>query len=166
MQMLYVCVLCTSCGSPQCCILHDLKFVNAGRGCNKRPYGRGILQSSSPVSAITKRRDMGMYEVPLSVFIGFWDGDYASQRPYVWYYVGVRAFFNMLVRNASPSVPMCFRFLIFSLSGPCELFFFALFSCILGMRSGECDVVSYDHVLCCSVNVSVCFVCCVLDIVW
>ena len=24
MQMLYVCVLCASCGSSQCCILHDL----------------------------------------------------------------------------------------------------------------------------------------------
>ena len=29
MQMLYVCILCTSCGSSQCCILHDLPFVNA-----------------------------------------------------------------------------------------------------------------------------------------
>ena len=35
MQMLYVCVLCASCGSSQCCILHDLQFVNAGRGCNR-----------------------------------------------------------------------------------------------------------------------------------
>ena len=43
MQM-YVCVLCASCGSSQCCILHDLQFVNAGRGCKRRPYGRGILQ--------------------------------------------------------------------------------------------------------------------------
>ena len=24
LQMLYVCVLCVSCGSIQCCILHDL----------------------------------------------------------------------------------------------------------------------------------------------
>ena len=32
MQMLYVCVLCASCGSSQCCVLHDLQFVNAGRG--------------------------------------------------------------------------------------------------------------------------------------
>ena len=47
MQMLYVCVLCTSCGSSQCCVLHDLQFVNAGRGCNRRPYRRGILQSRS-----------------------------------------------------------------------------------------------------------------------
>ena len=47
MQMLYVCVLCASCGSYQCCILHDLQFVNAGRGCKRRPYGIGILQSRS-----------------------------------------------------------------------------------------------------------------------
>ena len=45
--MLYVCVLCASCVSSQCRILHDLQFVNAGRGCKRRPYGRGILQSPS-----------------------------------------------------------------------------------------------------------------------
>ena len=28
MQMLYVCVLCASCGSSQCCVLHNLQFVN------------------------------------------------------------------------------------------------------------------------------------------
>ena len=39
MHMLYVCVLCVSCGNSQCCVLHDLQFVNAGRGCNRRPYG-------------------------------------------------------------------------------------------------------------------------------
>ena len=39
--------LCASCGSSQCCVLHDLQFVNAGRGCNRRPYRRGILQSRS-----------------------------------------------------------------------------------------------------------------------
>ena len=47
MQMLYVCVLCAFCGSSQCCVLHGLQFVNAGRGCNRRPYRRGILQSRS-----------------------------------------------------------------------------------------------------------------------
>ena len=30
MQMLYVCVLCTSCRSPQCFGLHNLQFVHAG----------------------------------------------------------------------------------------------------------------------------------------
>ena len=34
-------------GSSQCCVLHDLQFVNTGRGCNRRPYRRGILQSRS-----------------------------------------------------------------------------------------------------------------------
>ena len=58
------------------------------------------------------------------VFVEFWDGDYVSQLPYVWYYMLVlRAVFNMLVRNASPRGPMCFRCLMFSLSGPCELLF-------------------------------------------
>ena len=28
MQILYVCVLCASCGSSQCCVQHDLQFVN------------------------------------------------------------------------------------------------------------------------------------------
>ena len=40
----YVSVLSASCGSSQCCVLHDLLFVNSGRGCKRRPYGRGILQ--------------------------------------------------------------------------------------------------------------------------
>ena len=42
---------------------------------------------------------------------------------------------------------MCFRCLIFSLSGPFELSFFALFYCLLDLRSGECNVVS-PYVLC------------------
>ena len=42
MQM-YVCVLCVSCSSSQCCIMHDLQFVNAGRGSKRRPYGRSML---------------------------------------------------------------------------------------------------------------------------
>ena len=47
MHMLYVCFLCACCGSSQCCILYDLQFVNTGRGCKRRPYGRGILPSRS-----------------------------------------------------------------------------------------------------------------------
>ena len=74
----------------------------------------------------------------------------------------LRAVFNILVRNASPRGHMCFSCLMFSLSGPCDLICFALFYCLLDLRSGECNVVSL-YVVCCSVNVSVCFVCCVLD---
>ena len=47
MQMLYVCVWCSSRGSFQYCILHELQFVNNGRGCKRRPYERGILQIRS-----------------------------------------------------------------------------------------------------------------------
>ena len=39
----------------------------------------------------------------------------------------LRADFNMLVRNASPRGPMCFRCLMFSLSRPCELLFLLCF---------------------------------------
>ena len=39
----------------------------------------------------------------------------------------LRALFNMLARNASPRGPMCFRCLMFNLSGPCELLFLLCF---------------------------------------
>ena len=74
----------------------------------------------------------------------------------------LRAVLNILVRNASPRGPMCFRCRIFSLSG---VVIFALLYCLLDLRSGECNGVSIS-VVCRSVNVSVCFVCCVLGIVW
>ena len=47
MQMLNVCVLYAACGSSQCCVLHDVQFVNASRVCKREPYGRDILQSQS-----------------------------------------------------------------------------------------------------------------------
>ena len=40
--------------------------------------------------------------------------------------------------------------------------YFYLFYCVLDLRSGECNVVSL-YVLCCPVNGSVCFVCCVFE---
>ena len=48
------------------------------------------------MSAITERKDMGLYEVPLSMslIVGFWDGDYVSQLPYVLYYVCVKSSFQ------------------------------------------------------------------------
>ena len=39
----------------------------------------------------------------------------------------LRAVFNMLERNASPRGPFCFRYLMFNLSGPCELLFLRCF---------------------------------------
>ena len=58
----------------------------------------------------------------------FWNGDYVSQLPYVWYYVVVKSSLkHMLVRNASPRGPMCFKCLMFNLSGPCGLLFLLCF---------------------------------------
>ena len=72
----------------------------------------------------------------------------------------LRAVLNILVRNASQSEPMCFRCLIFNLSGPCELLFLLCFiASWKPLRSSECDVVSL-YVVCCSVNVSVLHVVC------
>ena len=60
------------------------------------------------------------------------------------YYVFVKSRFKHSVRNASPRGPICFRCLIFSLSGPCELLFLLCF-----IASWTWEVVSV---------VSVCFV--------
>ena len=48
----------------------------------------------------------------------------------------LRAILNILVKNASPRGPMCFRCLIFNLSGPCELLFLLCFTvCVLIMKN-------------------------------
>ena len=49
----------------------------------------------------------------------------------------LRAVLNILMMNASPRGPMCFRCLIFNLSGPCELLFLLCF-----IASWTCEVVS------------------------
>ena len=60
----------------------------------------------------------------------------------------LRTVFNMLVRNASPRGPMCFKCLMCSLSGLVELLFL-LFS-LLYLSCGECNVISlYFYVLLC-----------------
>ena len=54
--------------------------------------GRRLFSS---VFAITESRDMGLYELPLSVsLLGFWDRDYVSQLPCVRYYVFVKSSFK------------------------------------------------------------------------
>ena len=60
----------------------------------------------------------------------------------------LRAVLNILVRNASPRGPMCYRCLMFNLSGPCESVIFTLFYSLLDLRSSECDVASL-YVVCC-----------------
>ena len=85
-------------------------------------------EGSSPVSAITERRDMGLYEMPMSMsLLGFGMGAMLSNFYMCCIMLVLRAVFNMLVRNASPRGPMCFRCLMFNLSGPCELLFLLCF---------------------------------------
>ena len=55
----------------------------------------------------------------------------------------------MLVRNVSSRGSVCFRYLMFSLSRPCELLFFTLFYFLLDLS--ECNVISL-YFMCCSVN--------------
>ena len=74
----------------------------------------------SSVFSITKRRDIGLYEVSLPVsFFGLWDRNYVSQLPCVRYYVFVK---NSLKHNREEC-----ECLIFSLSGPCEFLFLLCF---------------------------------------
>ena len=78
-----------------------------------------VMQGRRPFSsvfAITERRDMVLYEVPLSVsLLGFGIGTMLSTSMCEVFFVGKSSFI------ASPRGPMCFRCLIFSLSGPYEL---------------------------------------------
>ena len=87
--------------------------------------GRRIFYS---VFAITERRDMGLYKVsmPMSL-LGFGMGTILANFHMYGIMLVLRAVFNMLVRNASPRGPMCFRCLMFSLSGHCELLFLLYF---------------------------------------
>ena len=72
---------------------------------------------------------MGMCEVPLSMFLlGFGMGTMlANFHNMCGIMLVLRADFNMLMRNASPGGYVCFRCLMFSLSGPCELLFLLCF---------------------------------------
>ena len=47
-QMVYVCLLCTSCGSSQCCVLHDLQLLVEDARCNhmEKAYSRAGLMTA------------------------------------------------------------------------------------------------------------------------
>ena len=69
-----------------------------------------------------------MYEVPLSMsMFGFGMGTMLTNFHMCGIMLVLTAVFNMLVRNSSPRGPMCFRCLMISLSGPCELLFLFCF---------------------------------------
>ena len=65
-----------------------------------------------------------MYEVPLSMsLLGFEMGTMLTNFHMCGIMLVLRAVFNTFVRNASPRGPMCFKCLMFHLSGPCELLY-------------------------------------------
>ena len=67
---------------------------------------------------------MDLYEVPLFMsLLGFGMGAMLANFHMCGIMLLFRTVINMLVRNASLRGPMCFRCLIFNLSGPCELLF-------------------------------------------
>ena len=71
---------------------------------------------------------MGLYEVPLSMsLLGFGMRTMLTNFHMCGIMLVLRVVFKMLVRNASPIGPMCFRGLMFNLSAPCELVFLLCF---------------------------------------
>ena len=71
---------------------------------------------------------MGLYVVPLSLsLLGCGIGTMLANFHVLGVLFLLREVLNILVGNTSPREPMCFRCLIFSLSGPCELLFLLCF---------------------------------------
>ena len=71
---------------------------------------------------------MGLYELPLSVsLLGFGMGSMLASFHMSGIMLFLKTVLNILVRNATPRGHMCFSWLIFSLSGPCELLFLLCF---------------------------------------
>ena len=66
MQMLYVCVLCASCGSSQCCVLHDLQIVNAGRGDNNIRDNITFTTTDIPSTINTHNIELQMVKVHIN----------------------------------------------------------------------------------------------------
>ena len=92
-------------------------------------------------------KDIGLYEVPLSMsLLGFGMGIILANVHMCVIMLVLRAVFNMLVRNASPRGHMCFRCLMFNLSGPCELLFLLCF--IASWAGVVVSVMLYFCVLC------------------
>ena len=87
-------------------------------------YGRRLFS----VSAITERRNMGMYEVPLSMsLLDFGIGTMLANFHMCGIMLVLRAVFNNVREECGSTRIYMFRCLMFSLSGPCELLFLLCF---------------------------------------
>ena len=99
-------------------------------------------EGSSPVSAMTERRDMGLYEVHLSMsLLGFGMGTMLANFHMCGIMLVLRAVFNILVRNMSPRGLMCFRYLMFIWQDPVSCYFYFVYY-LLDMSCGECHFIS------------------------
>ena len=79
----------------------------------------------SIVFAITEKRAMGMYEVPMSIsLLSFWMVPILVNLHMRGIMLVLRAVFNMLVSNANPRGPMCVRCLMFICVSSIVLFMF------------------------------------------
>ena len=114
------------------------------------------------VFAITERRDMGLYEVPLFVSLLGFEMRTMLDNFHMCGIMLVKSSFQHAREKWESKRAYVFSCLMFSLSEPCELLFLLLFYCLLNLSCGECDVISL-YFMCFSVNGSVCFVCCVFD---
>ena len=102
---------------------------------------------------------MGLYEMRFSVsLLCFGIGTMFANFHVCGIMLLLRAVLNILVRNASPRGPMCFRCLIFSLSGHYELLFVLCF--VASWTSEVVSVVLYPCILCVALLVYL-FVLCV-----
>ena len=69
----------------KCCVLYPCYVGVCGMFA--------VMLCSYPVSFQLLRGETCMGAL-VYIFISFWDGDYASHYPYVWYYVGVKSRFQ------------------------------------------------------------------------
>ena len=83
------------------------------------PLFFGVVYSS--VFEISERGIWACMRCPCLSVLGFEMGTMLANFHMCGIMLMLRVVFNMLVRNASPTGPMCFRCLMFSLSGSCEL---------------------------------------------
>ena len=141
---LFSTVLFTVCGAVtvECCVLYPCCVGVFGMFSVMK--GRRLF---SNVFAITEKRDMDLYEVPLSMSLlgfGVWTmlaniHIIDNNNPYVWYYVVVNSTFRYApdeCKSKSTYVSgIC-------LSEPCELLCLHCFIASLELSCGECNVIS------------------------
>ena len=70
----------------------------------------------SPDSSTTSRPRSLEPGALVYVFVGFWYGDYVSQLPYVWYYVGVKSSFQHALKECE-STRVSLYFICCSVNG-------------------------------------------------